>query len=155
MGGTCSGKTTLRKGKYSNGYVNIDAGEIFIKLSQGKYYDFPSHLEDEMNHLGLTAIRRCIKDRYNIVIEIIGSDAELLKDLVVSINKLNYSVNLILVKCEQNVALERLEKRNAAFLERLTGAEYNSDNDNISAIYCEPYHLSWIKQAALEYSCEN
>jgi hypothetical protein len=155
MGGTCSGKTTLRKEKYSNGYVNIDAGEIFLKLCQGKYYDFPSHFEGEMNHLGLALIKRCLKDRHNIVIEIIGLDAKLIEDLAVSVNKFNYSVNLILVKCEQNVALERLEKRNAAFLESLKGAKYNSDDDNISAIYCEPYHFSWIKQAALEYSSES
>lgn len=34
MGGVCSGKTTLRKNKYANGYANIDAGEIFIELSK-------------------------------------------------------------------------------------------------------------------------
>ena len=60
MGGVCTGKTTLRKNKYANGYVNIDAGEIFIELSKGEYYDFPSHLEGTMNQIGLKKMRESI-----------------------------------------------------------------------------------------------
>jgi len=56
IGGICSGKTTLQKEKYSNGYVNIDTGEIFIELSQGEYFDFPSHLEEGINRLGVAII---------------------------------------------------------------------------------------------------
>ena len=148
MGGICSGKTTLRREKYSNGYVNIDAGEIFIELCQGTFFEFPSHLEDEMNHLGVNIIKKCLKDRCNIVTEIIGSDEGLVKDLASTIHMFNYSVKLVLVQCEEDVAVERLEKRNAV-LERLIEGEYNSDNDNISAYFCEIYHLKWFQQAAL------
>ena len=150
MGGICSGKTTLRKEKYSNGYVNIDAGEIFKELSQDKFFDFPSHLEDEMNRLGLTMIKRCFKDRCNIVTEIIGSDEELVSNLAYYVKRLDYSVKLILVQCEEDVALERLEERNEA-LANMIEKEYNSGIDQISAYYCEPYHLSWFKQAVIEH----
>ena len=68
MGGACTGKTTFRKSKYSTGYVNIDAGEIFIELSKGEYYDFPSHLEEKMNQIGIEKMRESILKGENIVI---------------------------------------------------------------------------------------
>jgi len=149
MGGICSGKTTFRKEEYSNGYVNIDAGEIFIELSQGKCYDFPSHLEDEMNRLGVAIIKRCLKDRCNMVTEIIGSDEGLVKDLASTVHMFNYSVKLIHVQCEEDQAVKRLQKRNAMLKKLMKRKNYNSYNDNISAFFCEKYHLLWFQQAAL------
>ena len=148
MGAICSGKTTFRKENYADGYVNIDAGEIFLKLSQGEYYNFPSHLEEEMNYLGLTIIRRCWKERRNIVVEIIGSDEKSVRDLIEAAKLLGYSVKGEFIHCEKEVALKRLEERNEALM---TVKEYNSEHDNISAYFCEPYHISWFLQIADEY----
>ncbi len=91
MGGVCSGKTTLRKNEYANGYVNIDAGDIFIDLSSGEYFDFPSHLEENMNQIGLNKMRESILDKKNIVIEIIGAEYETVKELIDLSEKINYS----------------------------------------------------------------
>jgi len=135
MGSVCAGKTTLRKEKYANGYVHIDAGEIFILLSQGEYYDFPSHLEDEMNHVGLEIMRKCLKERRNIVIEIIGSDENLVKEFCNIGKRINYSVNGVLVTCKSDE--ERMQRN------------MNRGN-NISAYYCEPYHINWFGQASME-----
>jgi GTPase SAR1 family protein len=41
LGAVAVGKTTLRRQKYTSGYTHIDAGDIFIELSKGEYYDFP------------------------------------------------------------------------------------------------------------------
>lgn len=136
MGGVCSGKTTFRKEKFANGYVNIDAGEIFIQLSQGQYYDFPSHLESEMNEIGLEITRRSLKNRHNIVIEIIGANQESVTELIDFANQLNYTTKVEFLHCEMDVAWQR---------------NVNRENDNISAHYCEPYHINWFQQAANEY----
>ena len=136
MGSVCSGKTTHRKKKFTNGYVNIDAGEIFIQLSQGQYYDFPSHLESEMNEIGLEIMRRSFKNRYNIVIEIIGAKQELIEKLIEFAEKLNYSTKVEILHCEIDVAWQRNVSR---------------DKDNISAHFCESYHVTWFQKAAIEY----
>ncbi len=136
MGGVCAGKTSLRKSKYQMGYVNIDAGEIFIELSKGEYYDFPSHLEDKMNQIGLSKMRESIKDKKNIVIEIIGADYESVKELLDLSDKIKYSHKVDYLECDMNEAWHRNVSRG---------------NDNISAHYCEPYHIKWFKQASIEY----
>lgn len=136
MGGVCTGKTTLRKSKYYTGYVNIDAGDIFIELSKGEYFDFPSHLEDKMNQIGLSKMRECIKDKKNIVIEIIGADYESVKELLDLSDKIKYSHKVDYLECDMEEAWQR---------------NVNRGNDNISAHYCEPYHIKWFKQASIEY----
>lgn len=136
MGGVCSGKTTLRKNRYADRYVNIDAGEIFIDLSQGEYYDFPSHLEEKMNQIGLMKMRESISTKKSIVIEIIGAKSEIVEEIIELSKKINYTSKVVYVECEIEEALQR---------------NINRGNDNISAHYCEPYHIMWFKQAAVEF----
>jgi hypothetical protein len=136
MGGVCTGKTTLRNNKYATGYVNVDAGEIFIELSKGEYFDFPSHLEDKMNQIGITKMRESIKEKKNIVIEIIGANYETVKELIALSEKINYTNNVDYLECDMEAAWQRNVHRS---------------NDNISAHFCEPYHVVWFKQAAIEH----
>lgn len=135
MGGVCSGKTTLRKNKYANGYANIDAGEIFIELSKGEYYDFPSHLEEKMNQIGFEKMRESILCKKNIVIEIIGAEYESVKELIDLSEKINYSNKVDYLECDMDEAWQR---------------NINRGNDNISAHFCEPYHIMWFKQVAIQ-----
>jgi len=136
MGAVCVGKTVFRKEKYSNGYTNIDAGEIFIQLSEGKYYNFPSHLEDKMNQIGLNKMRESLNNRDNIVIEIIGAKYKLLKKVVDFAEKLNYSTVVQFLECDIDEAWER---------------NINRDDNNVSAHFYEKFHAAWLKQAATEY----
>lgn len=137
MGGVCSGKTTYRKQKYINGYTIIDASDIFIELSDGKYYKFPSHLENEMDKIGLDKCRNALSiiKRENIVTEIIGDDGKSTQKIIDLMIKIGYEIKIEFIQCSVDEAL----KRNAS-----------RSNDNISAYYCEPYHIKWISQAALE-----
>jgi len=136
-GGVCSGKTTHRKIKYSNDeYSNIDAGEIFIQLSNGAYYDFPSHLENQMLKIGFDKMRESMKEKKNIVIEIIGSNYESVEELFTWSEKINYSCLVEFIDCDFAESWQR---------------NVNRSDDNISAYYCEPYHIAWFKQAAIEY----
>lgn len=137
MGGVCTGKTTHRRTKYnSEDYIHIDAGELFLDLSQGEYYDFPSHLEAEMNYIGLEKCYEAIVNKANIVLEIIGSDKEGIDNLVEFAKQLNYTVNVDFLDCELEVAMQRNENRTF---------------ETISAYYCEPYHFYWFKKAAAAY----
>ena len=141
MGGVCTGKTTFRLNKYSsNNYTHIDAGEIFIELSEGEYYDFPSHLEDKMNQIGITKMRDSIRENKNIVIEIIGANNESVKELMDLSDKIKYSNRVEYLECDLDVALLRNQNRG---------------DDNISAYYSEPYNIMWFKQAAIEHLNSN
>lgn len=136
MGGVCSGKTILRKNKYSNGFANIDAGEIFIELSKGEYYEFPSHLEGKMNQIGIEKMRESILGKKNIVIEIIGAEYESVKELIELAEKIGYSCKVDFLECDMDEAWQR---------------NIDRGNDNISAHFCEPYHLVWFRQVAIEH----
>jgi hypothetical protein len=71
-GGVCSGKTYLRKTEYSDNYISIYACDIFIKLSNGEYYDFPSHLESEMNRIGLAQLKMAFESKQNIILRLLA-----------------------------------------------------------------------------------
>jgi hypothetical protein len=135
-GGVCSGKTYIRKAEYSDNYVSVDAGDIFIELSIGEYYDFPSHLEDVMNRIGLEQLKEAIKTKQNIVIEIIGSEEDSVLSIIKLIELISYEINYVFVDCELDVTVKRNENR--------------SEN-NISAYFTEKYHYKWIEQIVNEF----
>src|SRR5437899_503582 len=70
-GGTGAGKTTIRKERFSTGYVLVDAAEIFLSLGRGKYFAFPDGLEQPMEIIGRLVARRAIFERRHIVTELI------------------------------------------------------------------------------------
>lgn len=51
MGPICAGKTTLRRERFTHGYVLVDAAQLFIDLG-GIDMDFPSVLEKPMEAIG-------------------------------------------------------------------------------------------------------
>ncbi len=134
-GGVCSGKTTYRKENYSEGYLSIDARDIFIELSKGGYYDFPSHLEREMNNIGLNRMRKAIQNSDNIVIEIIGANQNSVKEIIELSKKIGYKSKVVCLTCD----IEEAKRRND-----------NREDDNISAHFCEPYHIKWLKQVVMK-----
>ena len=81
LGGVAVGKTRLRRERYSRGYVVVDAGDIFIKLSRNQYLDFPSSLESPLEIIGAAVAQRAVQERRNIVCELIGADLEPLQRL--------------------------------------------------------------------------
>ena len=81
MGGPAVGKTTIRKQRYSKGYVLVDAAEIFLSLSCGEFFPFPDAFEQPMDIIGSLVARRAISERRHIITELIGADYELTKEL--------------------------------------------------------------------------
>lgn len=136
-GGVCSGKTSLRKQKYSQGYVLIDAAEIFLSLSRGEYFEFGEAFEEPMEIIGRMVARQAIRERRNIVTEIIGASAENNRAIIGAMASIGYKPEVIALTCDIEDAWQR---------------NVNRGDDNISAHYTEPYHLRWILDAVAEQS---
>jgi hypothetical protein len=128
-GGVGAGKTRMRRAKYSVGFVVLDAGEIFLRLCEGRYLDFPGPLEEPMDLIGYGVARRIFKERRHFVTEIIGAELPLATRLIEAIKGSGYLVDFIGLTCDVNVAWER---------------NVNRGENNISAFYMEPFHQRWI-----------
>ena len=133
MGGVAVGKTTLRNLHFAGGYVPLDAGDIFVDISQGNYFPFPGPLEEALVVIGNCVATQAIAERRNIVMELIGMDQNSLHELIDTMKRLDYRVSGQSITCDNETA----QQRNLA-----------RDNDNISCYYAEPYHLQWLLAAA-------
>lgn len=140
MGGTAAGKTRHRRANYGPKYIVLDAADIFISLSRGQYFDFPSILEEPMNIIGASVARRAVRERHNIVTEIIGHHYDPTKALIDAMCSANYSVDVVAL--EKDIA--ESWKWNLARSET-----------NISALYTEPYHRRWLLGAVAENGAPN
>ena len=133
MGGSASGKTTIRKQNYSTGYVLVDAAEIFLNLSRGEFFPFPEAFEEPMEVIGHLVARRAIAERRNIVTEIVGSSYDATNALIEALLAAGYRIEVQAITCE----LAEATRRNA-----------NREDDCISAYYAEPYQHRWLVKAA-------
>jgi len=95
MGGVATGKTTMRKDKYSHGYVLIDAAEIFHSISGDQVLPFPDALSEPLEILGKRITHQALSERRNIVTEIIGAESEPFEKLLKHLKALGYEVNLV------------------------------------------------------------
>jgi hypothetical protein len=132
IGGVATGKTTLRRAKYSTGYVVLDAAEIFLCLCQGKYLDFPGPIEKPMDWIGLGVAQRIFRERRNFVTEIIGADMSPVREMLEAIKVAGHRIQVEGITCDLAAAVERNAKRG---------------RNNISAHFCEQYHRRWILEA--------
>ena len=133
MGGPAVGKTTIRKQCFATGYVLVDAAEIFLSLSHGKFFPFPDAFEQPMDIIGGLIARRAISERRHIVTELIGSDYEPTKNLIEAMRAVGYMVDVQGITC----GIEEAQHRNIS-----------RSDDNISCYYAEPYQRRWLLEAA-------
>lgn len=133
MGGVCAGKTSLRRQRFDRGYVLVDAAEIFLNLSGGRNYDFPSMFAEAMDVIGGEVARRAVRENRPIVSEIIGADLEPTQQLIDAMLKAGYRVRPTFIHADPKESWTRNLNRAA---------------DNISAHFTEPYHLQWLLNAA-------
>lgn len=133
MGGPAVGKTTIRRARFSSGFVLVDAAEIFIRLSQDEYYDFPDVLELPMDAVGGLVADRAILERRHIVTELIGADFEATNALIESMRAIGYRIEVNAITCDLDEAMRRNLARGA---------------DNVSCYYAEPYQRRWLLDAA-------
>jgi hypothetical protein len=141
MGGIATGKTTLRQQKYGQGYVVIDAGEIFLNLSRGEFFPFPGLLQDAMEIIGCAATKRALSGRHQIVTQIIGADHAQIERLTHALESMGYKVEIALLTCRPEEAAKRNAERDVT--------------KSISAFYSEPFHTAWIVKVAADLHAEN
>ena len=134
MGGPAGGKTTIRKQRYSTGYVLVDAAQIFLNLSRDEFFPFPEAFEQPMEIIGSLIAERAISERRHIVTELIGSDYEATKALIDALLAIGYRADIQAITCD----IEEAQRRN------LTRGD-----DCISAYYAEPYQRRWLLEATL------
>ncbi|OGR70808.1 MAG: hypothetical protein A2089_06240 [Elusimicrobia bacterium GWD2_63_28] len=134
-----AGKTTLRRQKFGDGYVHLDAAEIFAMFTEGKYYDFPGIFRNELDTVGLKIAQRTMAERKNIVMEILGDTDGPLQAVAEAMHSVGYKVNLSCVACP----LEECQKRH----------KYACDTDvnYVSAYHTQAFHLKWLLAAAADY----
>lgn len=133
MGGPAAGKTTIRMQRFSTGHVLVDAGDVFLSLSRGEYFDFPGPFDELLDVIGPLIARRAISERRHIVTELIGSEFEPTKALIEAMRAIGYRVEMQAITCD----IEEAQRRNL-----------NRSDDNISAYYTEHYQRAWLHAAA-------
>lgn len=136
LGGPASGKTRFRRDKFSDGFVTIDAGEIFLLLPESANSDFPGPLEAEMDGLGRTIAKSAVFRRLDIVTEMIGDSVEDIVTVTNAMKAAGYEVIANALVCDVNVAMQRNMQRGP---------------DNISAYYTQKYHQKWLTEAAHDF----
>ncbi|MCO5056209.1 zeta toxin family protein [Thermomonas sp.] len=135
MGGVATGKTHLRIKNYSQGFVLIDAAEMFHHLSRGDaMLDFPDAFLEPLNLIGPLVSQRAISERRNIVTEIIGADQDPTFELIETLEAAGYLVDVVALTCDFEESVRRNENR----------------GDNISAYYAEAFQRQWIIDACGE-----
>lgn len=106
MGGVGAGKTTIRRQQFADGYVNIDAGEIYQALLKSYDPDDPK-LEDYTAFATHLILKECILEKKNIVIEIIGDSAEAITPVIDKMKEIGYEISVSGITCDPAEAYER------------------------------------------------
>jgi hypothetical protein len=132
MGGVAVGKTARRKQVYSDSYVLIDAAQIFLDLGAGDAEDFPGRFGSKLEGIGSFVSERALRERRNVVTEIIGDDLESTKALIDALKDTGYKVAVVGVTCDLETSIERSKKRTESF---------------VSAYYAGPINARWILEA--------
>lgn len=132
MGPICAGKTTLRRQKYANGHVLVDAAQLFIDLG-GIDLDFPSTLLGPLEAVGAEVARRAVAGRMSIVTEVVASEFGPVAALIDAMKGASYKVELVGLTADLEACMERNASR---------------AQDNISAYYSEPFQTRWLVEAA-------
>jgi len=133
-GGVGAGKTTLRKSSFSKGYVVLDANEIFMNLCKGvnsRFEDFKEMVEI----LGSLIADKAVKEKRNIVMEVIGDSFENTESIIDAIISVGYKIKLNSVDCDQAEAYKRHLKA------------VKDDKLYISCYFTQDLHRRWILEA--------
>jgi hypothetical protein len=117
---------------YSDSYVLIDAAQIFLDLGAGDAEDFPGRFGSKLEGIGSFVSERALRERRNVVTEIIGDDLESTKALIDALKDTGYKVAVVGVTCDLETSIERSKKRTESF---------------VSAYYAGPINARWILEA--------
>jgi len=133
MGGVGSGKTTIRKQKYSTGYVHFEFGEIFNTIKK-EFGEDNTKLSSYATMASYMILGESLENRRNIVIEIIGDNYDIITPVIDKMKEKGYEVLLKSITCDIAEAYER--HLNAV----------KEDSDYLSAYFTQETTLSFFYQ---------
>lgn len=107
----------------------LDAAEVFLNLSRGGVYDFPSFLLEPMNMVGRVVARYALIERRNMAVDLLVTNLTLLQDLFSALEMLGYRIDVQMLECSAQEAERRNQCREA---------------DCISAYYAQEHHWPWL-----------
>ena len=93
MGGIGSGKTAIRREKFSEGYVNFDSGEINKAVEDSVGKDNPRLMDYSWLAMDII-LKECILEKKNIVIEIIGDNYDQITPVIDKMKEIGYEVQV-------------------------------------------------------------
>lgn len=131
MGGVGAGKSTLRKDKFTKGYVVLDAGEIYSFCIEEEYHEFDV-VKDLIEIIGGWIAEKSIKEKRSIVVEMIGDSKEDIEALITAMRSVGYKLKLQFVSCDPAEAYRR----------HLKAVE--DDKSYISCYFTQKSHLKWL-----------
>ncbi len=121
-GPIASGKTTIRREKYSKDYVLVDSGELFDIFKANFSAANSEKLEEYLMVTGIELVKKSINEKKNIVIEI-SADTKDKGERMISIydkmTSLGYKSEISVIDCD----LEECQRRN------------EKGRDNVSSYY--------------------
>jgi len=105
-GGVASGKTTIRRQKYTDGYVNFEFGEI-CNVIKKEFGEKDPKLTNYIVLICDSILNESIEAKKNIVIEIIGDNKEILDSIINKMKGVGYKISIQFIFCDPVIAYER------------------------------------------------
>lgn len=106
IGGVGSGKTTIRRQKFANGYVNFEFGEIY-NATEKEFGEDNARLSDYAALASDMILKESIEGKKNIVVEIIGENKEVIDPVVNKMKDIGYDISIQAIYCDPVEAYER------------------------------------------------
>lgn len=131
-GGTGAGKTTLRREKFNEGYVNFDFAEISRAVEKVIGENHPRLIEYSFWGCDIV-FKECILEKKNIVVEIIGDNYDQISILINKMKEVGYEIQLIPVICDISEAYKRHTKATKEDKDYMSS--YFSDELTLLSIY--------------------
>jgi hypothetical protein len=134
-GPVATGKSTYRRRYRTQGYVVVDAAEIFLSLCCNRYFDFPSNVfRDEVDWVGSRIAKKAIAEGRHLVCELnsLSCTPESLGALLKRFQERGYAVQFEYITVEPEEGWRR---------------NVNRSNDSISSVYTDKYHWAWLYAA--------
>ncbi len=125
-----TGKSTIRKKKFNKGFVLIDAGEVYLKLTNNESNRIEK-LEGFIEIVGSLLTAEAIDQKRNIVIEVLMDNEQPIKSIIDKMVEKGYKVKLEYIHADPVTSWKRNISR---------------EKHNISSYHTQGQTMAWFSQ---------
>lgn len=129
MGPMCTGKTTIHRGADGKGFLPLDAGDLFVAMAGSSEPRFAGPYLAELDAIGRRLLEVGLENGFNVMVEIIGSDANILTAMIAKLRGHDYKVAVNYIHAPFDECVRRQGVRG---------------DDNLSAYFTEGFHQAWV-----------